>query len=311
MLIRLGRLTAATKTTVAIAALGLALTACGGGDGGDSKGDAAATGDGVCASTDAKDDLLAEICANGEIRVSTDPAYPPQSSLNEETGEFEGFDIDVATEIADRLGVEIAWEEPSWEVLTSGSWNDRWDMSVGSMSPTNERQEVLDFTQPYAYTPAVAVVNEENTSINDLSTDLDGKKIGTCAGCSYENFLNKTLAINGYEFDFVIDEPTVKGYDTDTTALQDLSLGDGDRLDAVLTSITTADGYIKSGQPVKVVGEPMFYEPVNIAFDKASSLSDASLLAAVDKIVGEMHADGTMTELSKKWYDGVDITSKQ
>lgn len=310
MLNRLGRFSAATKTTVAIAALGLALTACGGGSS-DNAGDTGAKGTGVCASTDAKDDLLAQICDNGEIRVSTDPAYPPQSSLNEETGNYEGFDIDVATEIAKRLGVNIAWETPSWEVLTAGSWSDRWDMSVGSMSPTNERQKVLDFTQPYAYTPAVAVVHADNTSINDLSTDLDGKKIGVCAGCSYEAYLNGTIAINGYEFDFVVDNPTIKGYDTDTTALQDLALGDGDRLDAVLTSITTADGYIKSGQPVKVVGDPMFYEPVNVAFDKSSELSDASLVAAVDQILTDMHSDGTLTKLSEKWYDGVDITSKK
>ncbi len=309
MLIRLGRLKAATKATIAIAVLGLSLTACGGDSG--EEGGGTANADGVCSTTDAADDLLAQICDNEEIRVSTDPAYPPQSSLNEETGDYEGFDIDVATEIAKRLGVDIAWETPAWDVLVAGSWNDRWDMSVGSMSPTNERQEVLNFTQPYAYTPAVAVVHADNTSINDLATDLDGKKLGVCAGCSYETFLNKTLAINGYEFDFVVDDPTIKGYDTDTTALQDLALGDGDRLDAVLTSITTADGYIKSGQPVKMVGDPMFYEPVNIAFDKASSMDGASLLAAVDKIVGEMHADGTMTELSKKWYDGVDITAKK
>ena len=99
----------------------------------------------------------------GELKVSTDPAYPPQSSLNEKTGKYEGFDIDVATEVAHRLGVKVAWETPSWEVITAGSWNDRWQMSVGSMTPTNDRQKVLDFSQPYYYTPAVVVVNKDNT----------------------------------------------------------------------------------------------------------------------------------------------------
>ena len=119
------------------------------------------------------------------IRVSTDPAYPPQSELNAETGEYEGFDIDVAMEIAKRLGVEVAWETPDWEVLTAGGWNDRWDMSVGSMTPTNERQEVLNFTEPYAYVPAVVVVHEDST-VSDVTTDLDGKEIGFCASCTYE-----------------------------------------------------------------------------------------------------------------------------
>ena len=192
-------------------------------------------------------DLLAQICTDGEIRVSTDPAYPPQSELNAETGEYEGFDIDVATEIADRLGVEIAWETPDWEVLTAGSWNDRWDMSVGSMTPTNERQEVLNFTEPYSFVPAVVVVHEDS-DVSDVATDLDGKKIGVCADCTYQFFLEKSLEISGFEFDFVIDDATVQGYDTDTTALQDLALGDGTRLDAVMTSSPTAVAFA-DGEP--------------------------------------------------------------
>ena len=103
----------------------------------------------------------------------------------------------MATEIANRLGVEIAWETPAWDVITAGSWNGRWDMSVGSMTPTNDRQKVLDFTQPYYYTPAVVVVHEDNTIVQDLTTDLDGKKIGVCSGCTYEQFLDKTLDDQG------------------------------------------------------------------------------------------------------------------
>jgi polar amino acid transport system substrate-binding protein len=294
---------------LATSALGLALTACGGDD--SAEDNSSASSDSVCGSTDAPDDLLADICDRGEIVVSTDPKYPPQSFLNSDTGEYEGFDIDVATAIADRLGVDIAWEAPKWEVLTAGSWNDRWDMSVGSMTPTNDRQEVLDFTDPYYYTPAVVVVHEDNTSVVDLTTDLDGATIGVCSGCSYEQFLDGSLAIEGFTFDFVVDDPTVNGYDTDTTALADLALGDGDRLDAVMTSVTTAQGFIDSGKPVKIVGDPLFYEPLGVAFDKSSDLDGQSLVDAVNTIVAEMHEDGTLTELSEEWYDGIDLTVQQ
>jgi polar amino acid transport system substrate-binding protein len=262
----------------------------------------------VCSTYDTSaGDLLAQICENGEIRVSTDPAYPPQSELNPETGEYEGFDIDVAQEIADRLGVEIAWETPDWEVLTAGGWNDRWDMSVGSMTPTNERQEVLDFTQPYAFVPAVVVVHEDSAAA-DVTTDLDGKKIGFCASCTYEFFVDKSLNISGFEFDFVIDDAQGTGYDTDTTALQDLALGDGTRLDAVMTSEPTAQAFIDAGNPVRIVGDAVFGEPLAIAFDKSSELDAASLLAEVDAIVAAMHEDGTLTELSETWYEGIDVT---
>jgi polar amino acid transport system substrate-binding protein len=227
--------------------------------------------------------------------------------LNPETGTYEGFDIDVATEIAKRLGVGIDWATPDWEVLTAGSWNDRWEMSVGSMTPIAERQKVLNFTEPYSFVPAVVVVHNDST-VTDVTTDLDGKKIGVCSDCTYQFFLEKTLEIPGFEFNFVIDDATVQGYDTDTTALQDLALGDGTRLDAVLTSITTAEAFAKEN-PVKIVGDPIFGEPLAIAFDKSSDLDGTSLKDAVDAMVADMHSDGTLTELSKKWYDGIDVTN--
>jgi polar amino acid transport system substrate-binding protein len=295
-----------------LATVAIVLAGCGG-DSNDSSGSTSspASDNSVCTKTSATGDLLAEVCDKGTITVSTDPAYPPQSSYDAKNGEYEGFDIDTATEIANRLGVDVAWEAPSWDVITAGGWNDRWQMSVGSMTPTNDRQKVLDFTEPYYYTPAVVVVNEANTDITDLSTDLDGKKIGVCSGCTYEQFLDKTLKIKGYQFDFIIDNPDIHGYDTDTTALQDLALGDGTRLDAVITSLTTAQGYIDAGNPVKIVGDPVFYEPLSVAFDKNAPKDPTSLYQAVNAIVKQMHADGTLTQLSKKWYNGTDLTKTQ
>jgi ABC-type amino acid transport substrate-binding protein len=103
---------------------------------------------------DAQDGHFAEVCDAGELVVSTDPAYPPQSFLNEATGEYEGFDIDVATEIAERLGVEVVFTDPTFDAVVAGSWGGRWDVSVGSVTVTEERKSVLDFTRPYYFTPA-------------------------------------------------------------------------------------------------------------------------------------------------------------
>jgi len=289
--------------------LAFPLAACGGSD--DRIAGGGPSEEGACAEAEGDDDLLAQGCEQGAVTVSTDPAYPPQSSLDKDSGDYVGFDIDVATEIAERLGVEVAWETPSWDVITAGGWNNRWQMSVGSMTPTNDRQQVLNFTEPYYYTPAVVVVHEDNTTVTDLATDLDGAKIGVCSGCTYEQFLDKSLEIEGFTFDFVIDDAEVSGYDTDTTALQDLSIGDGTRLDAVITSLTTAQGYVDSGKPVKIVGDPVFFEPLAAAVDKSSDADPASFSEAVDTIVGEMRSDGTLTELSKKWYDGTDLSVQQ
>jgi polar amino acid transport system substrate-binding protein len=203
--------------------------------------------------------------------------------------------------------VDIAWEAPAWDVITAGSWNGRWDMSVGSMTPTNDRQEVLYFTQPYYYTPAVVVVPEDS-DVADVTTDLDGATIGVCGGCTYEQYLDRSLAIKGFTFDFVIDDPQISTYDTDTTALQDLATG---RLDAAMTSLTTAQGFIDAGNAVKIVGDPVFYEPLAVGFDKSADPASESLHHAVDQIVGEMHEDGTLTGFSEEWYGGTDLTKQQ
>ena len=113
------------------------------------------------------DGHLAAVCEAGVIVVSTDPAYPPQSFLNEETGEYEGFDIDVAREIGTRLGVEVEFTDPTFDAVVAGNWGGRWDMSVGSVTVTTERMEVLDFTQAYYYTPAQLAVFDDSASAEE------------------------------------------------------------------------------------------------------------------------------------------------
>ena len=229
------------------------------------------------------DDLLASIEKKGTLTVSTDPAYPPQSELNKDTGEYEGFDIDVATEIAKRLGVKIAWQAPAWDTIISGNWNGRWDASVGSMTITPERAEVLDFSPPYYYTPAAIAVHKDNATISS-ATGLAGKKIGVCGGCTYDKYLQNKLVISqdesgkAVEIPSVVADPTIVTSDTDSTSLQDLALGDGRRLDAVISALPTIQAAITSGAPLKVVGEPLFYEPLSVAIDKSSQLDPTSLV---------------------------------
>lgn len=255
-------------------------------------------------------DLLAAIMERGTLRLATDPLYPPQSSLNEETGQWEGFDIDVATEIATRMGdLQVEWKTPSWNAITSGNWNDRWDLSVGSMTVTPERAEVLDFTTPYYYTPAAVAVHEDNTTVTDVSTDLDGKKVGVCQACTYDSYLQKSLEIPGETFDFVIDDAEIVTYSTDALAIKDLELGDGVRLDAAISALPTLEGAIDKGSPIKIAGDPVFYEPLAAAIDKGASLDPTSFVEKVSSIIEEMHQDGTLTELSMKWYE-TDLTAK-
>jgi polar amino acid transport system substrate-binding protein len=249
-------------------------------------------------------EVLDRVTSQGKMVMSTDPEYPPQSSLNDQN-EFEGFDIDVGREIARRLGVEIEFVTPGWDVLTAGNWAGRWDVSVGSMTPTEARREILDFPAIYYYTPAALAVHADNTDINEPA-DAAGKTIGVGIATTYEQYLKKELVIDAVgapPFEFRIDDADIRTYDTDLLAVDDLRLGDGVRLDAVITALPTVAGAIDQGFPLKIVGDPLFLEPLAVAIDKG----DPEWGARLAEIVEEMHADGTLAELSQKWY-GADLT---
>jgi len=267
-------------------------------------------------------DKLSEILARGTLVLSTDPAYPPQSQLVE-TGkraantkctkdqrtasELTGFDIDTAVEIAKRLGVEACFVTPDWTLITGGKWADRWDLSVGSMTITPERMQPLYFTQPYYTTPAAFFVHKDNTTFKQPS-DLSGKKIGACSGCTYDSYLTGKLVIPGEKIDVVVKDPQFTGYDTDTSALQDLALGDGVRLDAVLTAQPTGAGVIKDGLPLKQLGDTVFFEYLGAAIDKSAGKDPIPFAKKVTEIIQQMHSDGTLLKLSQQYY-GTDLTT--
>ena len=266
-------------------------------------------------------DLLSTIKARGTLVISTDPAYPPQSEIKanpqrtpgtkctsdqKTLGELEGFDIDVAAAIAKGLGVEPCWVTPDWTLIVAGNWAGRWDISVGSMSIYQERAKVLYFAQPYYTTPAAAFVYKTNTTYK-TPADLSGKKVGVCGGCTYESFLNESLVLPGENINFIVKNATIKAYDTDSTALADLELGDGVRLDAVITAQPTGQAEIKNGKPIKQLGDPVFSENLAPAFDRSSSLDPHSLVATVSQIIQGLHKDGTLSKLCIQW-EGSDLT---
>jgi peptide/nickel transport system substrate-binding protein len=254
----------------------------------------------------APEDLLDEVMAAGKLVVSTDPNYAPQSFLDD-AGELDGFDINTAQEVAKRLGVEVEFTTPDWDMITGGNWGGRWDVSIGSMTPTEQRSEVLWFTEPYYYVPASFAVHKDNTTIQ-TADDLSGKKLGLGTATTYEDYLNGVLAMLSGEI--VYDPPSgldISPYSTDQEAIQDLALGDGVRLDAVMSAQPTIQGAIEEGVPLKEIGTPAFYEGLVFALDKGRGPSD-KMIAKLNEIIAAMHNDGTMTDLSLQWY-GVDFTT--
>jgi polar amino acid transport system substrate-binding protein len=261
-------------------------------------------------------DKLAVVLQRGTLIVSTDPAYPLQSDLIEgarraaptnctsdqyTAAELGGFDIEVAVEVATRLGVEACFVTPAWESVVSGHWADQWDISVGSIAITPERMGNLYFTQPYYTTPAAFFVHQENSTYRQLS-DLSDKSIGVCGGCTYESYLDSSLNLPGQAIDVVVENPAITSYATDSMALNDLTMGDGMLLDAVLTAQPTGQAWISVGKPLKQVGEPVFIEYLAAAVDKYHRADPIPLVKRVSDIVQEMHRDGTLGQLSQKYY---------
>ena len=270
----------------------------------------------ACGGSQAKaSDLLGAIQQRGYILISTDPNYEPQYFLNTSgkrpadtkcpkdaltTAEMQGFDVDVAKAIGDDLKVETCFATPGWDTITAGSWADKWDVSVGSMTITPDRQKALDFSVPYYYTPAVVAVLKDSgfTSLNDLA----GKAL--CAGVSttYEDWLNGKLNLPASS---IFAQPpsgiTEVGLDTDQFCAQALTSGRKDFVGYV-TSQTVVNANIAAGMPVMQLGSPVYAEDLAAAFDKKSTLSDATLVAEVDKLFTAMHSDGRLTSLSTKWF---------
>jgi len=268
------------------------------------------------------DNLLDAIKQRGYVMISTDPNYEPQSFLNTEgkrpadtkcpsdaltTAEMQGFDVDVAKAIGDGLGVETCFATPDWDVITAGNWSDKWDMSVGSMTINTARQQILDFSTPYYYTPAVIAVRAD-AGINSLA-DLDGQALCVGSSTTYEFWLNHDMEGLGLPSSSIYNDApnvTVVPLPTDQECAQAIGAGREDFVGYV-TSQTVVNANIAAGFPVVQLGSPVYSEDLAAAFDKSSTLPTASLITEVDKIITAMHNDGRLSDLSNKWF-GEDLT---
>ena len=250
------------------------------------------------------DNALDRVMKNGVLKVATDANWAPQSFLND-NNEMDGFDVAVAREIATRLGVEVEFVTPSWDIITAGNWSGRWDMSVGSMTPTVSRAEVLSFPEVYYYTPASIAVHADSPYQN--VGDLNGEVVGATTASTFELYLQKDLTIDAEgvpSFEYKVTPGELRSYKDGTAALDDLRLGDGVRINAMVGSLPAILAAIESGYPVRVLGEPVFYEPLAVAIDRG----DAEFNNKVAGIVRKMKEDGTLKALSQKWY-GIDYTT--
>ena len=239
---------------------------------------------------------LDRVKVKGEVVDVLVNDYPPFGFINEKN-ELDGFDVDVARAFAAKLEVKLKLETPGWETIIGGKWAGRWDIAISSATPTEERAKVVNFPAIYYNLPAVLVVNKDETKIKSIK-DISGKTVGVGQGSSYESYVNRDFVIPGQpKIEFPFEKVQAVPSD-ETVNFQNLALGPGVRLDAIVASIGTAKAQIEATGKLKVVGEPLFAEPNAVVTDKG----DAEWDALVAKTIGDLKADGTLAKLSQKWF---------
>ena len=234
---------------------------------------------------------LDRIKAKGELVNVLMESYPPFSQLNAQN-QLEGFDVDVAKAVADKLGVKLRLETPSWDVIAAGRWSGRYDVCICSMTPSQARAQVFDFPVNYYASPAVIVVNAGDDRIHGAK-DLSGKKVGVTSASSYESYLNKDLTIEGQEdkpLSYPFDDVQVVPFPDDNVAFQDLGL-------------VTAQPRLAQDAKFKLAGAPLYAEPNAVAIEKG----DPEFAATLREIIDGLRQDGTLKRISDKWI-GADIS---
>ena len=245
-----------------------------------------------CAKKGAKaDNSLDELKSRGVFVLGLDDSFPPMG-FRDENNEIVGFDIDLAKEVASRLGVKFKAQPINWDSKEQELSSGKIDCIWNGLTITEDRKKALSFTKAYLANKQVLVVR--NDSGFKTLADLKGKKIALQAGSSAEDAVNDTP-------DFKNSVKEIVQLDQNLMALNDLVIGGVDGV--VMDSIVAEYAIKQSKLPLTTLTESLAAEEYGVAFRK----NDAKLTEAVQKTLEEMAADGTVAKISSAWF-GSDIT---
>lgn len=226
-----------------------------------------------------------------KYRVATEGAYAPFNWVDPD-GSLKGFDVDIAKELCARIKVECEIVAQDWDGIIPGLLAKKYDMIVASMSITEERKQVVDFTGKYYNTPAKFIA-KEGASFEFTDAGMAGKVIGTQRATIHENFLRDNFP-----------SADIRVYATQDEANADLASG---RLDLVLAdSVALDEGFLKTdaGKGFAFVG-PDYTDPkwfgdgAGIAIRKG----ETDLVDAFNKAIAQIRSDGTYAAINAKYFD--------
>lgn len=236
----------------------------------------------LCANLSFAEESWTKVQKKGEVVVGFAAHYPPFESKNEKSGEFEGFDVDLAKAIAAHLGIKVKFVDAEWQGLLGGLGKGDFDMLVTCMSKSETRGQNVNFSDVYYKLADVMVVTKDNNAIT-TANDLKDKTVGVQLGSGSEQVVD---AMTGFK--------EVKRYNYNPEAFLDLK---NKRIDALVVGYAYAVNQIKEDPSYKIIGQPLAEAEIVIVLPKGSD----SLTNKINEALTAIRKNGTYAKMESAW----------
>jgi len=262
-----------------VAATAIALSGCQSAPASDSSGSA----------DSGTDTSLSDVQDAGTLVVGTEGTYRP-FTFHDASGDLTGYDVEIVTAVAEKLGVEPKFQETQWDAIFAGLDAGRFDIIANQVSINDEREAKYELSEPYTVSPGVVIVAKDNTDIDSLAS-LSGKTTAQSLSSNWYDLAKE----NGANVE------SVEGW------AQAIALLERGRVDATLNDKLTFLDYkatdAAGAADLKVAAETD--DPSRNAF--VVKKGETALVSAVNDALDELRADGTLAKISTKYF-GEDVT---